>query len=177
MTDLPSLTPEPTIGPRQPIQLLVNPGMDHPVPNPVGWAVKHMPTARKDDKMRLNKDRGVFVFKGGPGEKTKLKQEVYVAMTPLQAGDMLNLQVIYRQKGPKPVAHAKLQIRYMDASTDSVKLHINARTPDYITLNGSLVIDTASSPLLLRVILVNKSQKPKTKIFVDSVELWWIPAP
>jgi hypothetical protein len=177
VTDLPSLTPEPTMGSRHPIQLLVNPGMDNPIPDPVGWQVKHVPTIRKDDRMRLNKGRGVFVFKGGPDEKTKLKQIVFVGLTPLQVGDTLNLRVSYHQKGPKPVAHAKLHARYSDGSTGSIKLHINARTPDYITLSESLLIDSASSPHLLTVTLVNKSQKPKTKIFIDNVELWWMPAP
>ena len=179
VTDLPSLTPEPshTSEPRQPMQLLVNPGMDNPVPNPVGWQVNHKPATRKDDRMRFDADLGVFMFKGGEGENSKFKQTIRPETLPFQTGDYLNLSLSYRKAGPQPNLRVKVDIVYGDGTPRSIDVvNLTEFVNSYRSLSRSIQL---TSPAVNAVIVtfIHKSPNTRSKVFIDSVELWWMPAP
>lgn len=177
VTDLPSLTPEPTgtSEPRQPVQLLVNPGMDNPVPNPVGWQVNHKPATRKDDRMRYDADLGVFMFKGGEGENSKLKQTIRPAMLAFQTGDNLNLSLSYRKAGPQPNLRVKVDVIYGDGTPRStVVVNLTEFVNSYRSISHSVQL---ASPAVNSIVvsIIHKSPNKKSKVFIDSAELWWLP--
>lgn len=179
VTDLPSLTPEPTgtSEPRQPVQLIVNPGMDSPIPNRVGWQVNHKPTTRKDDRMRYDADLSVFLFKGGEGENSKLKQTIRPVMLSFQTGDYLNLSMSYRKKGPQPNLRVKVNVIYRDGTPRSTEVvNLTEFVNSYRSLSYSIQL-TSSAVNSIVVSFIHKSPNKKSKLFIDSVELWWMPAP
>ncbi len=179
VTDLPSLTPEPTgtSEPRQPVQLIVNPGMDSPIPNRVGWQVNHKPTTRKDDRMRYDADLSVFLFKGGEGENSKLKQTIRPVMLSFQTGDYLNLSMSYRKKGPQPNLRVKVNVIYRDGTPRSTEVvNLTEFVNSYRSLSHSIQL-TSSAVNSIVVSFIHKSPNKKSKLFIDSVELWWMPAP
>jgi hypothetical protein len=175
----PSLTPEPTgtSEPRQPVQLLINPDFAQPIPDPRGWAIKNGPSTRKDDRMRYDADRGVFMFKGGPGEKSKIKQVTWLGMLNRQTGDQLTLTMSYRKAGPQPNLRVKVDIVYEDGTSKSTQIvDLTGIVNRYNTVSHLIHL---KSPAVNSVVLsfIHQSPNKKSKVFIDRVELWWMPAP
>jgi hypothetical protein len=179
MTDLPTLTPEPsqTSQLRQPVQLLTNPDFAQPISDPHGWQIKNVPSTRRDDRMRYDAELGVFMFKGGPGEKSKLKQTLWLTTLPVQTGDYLNLVMSYRKAGPQPNLRAKVVIVYRDGTPNSTQnFNLTDAVNSYRSDAHSIQL---KSPAVDSVVLsfIHKSPNKKSKVFIDRAELWWMPAP
>jgi hypothetical protein len=178
-TFTPSLTPEPTgtSEPRQPVQLLINPDFAQPIPDPSGWTIKNGPSTRKDDRMRYDADLGVFMFKGGEGENSKLKQTIRPVMLSFRTGDPLNLSMSYRKAGPQPNLRVKVDVVYGDGTPRSTEvINLTEFGNRYRSLSHSIQLKTSAVNTVI-VSIIHKSPNKTSKVFIDSVELWWMPAP
>lgn len=167
--------PTPTSTPVAVTQLLQNGGFEQLDGNlPTGWKAKGM----VKDKAKCNKpEKGkffsytgncTFMFKGEPGENSKLVQTIDLAIRPIGQGDTLTLSV-YAQ--PKKMAAGKLTIMvkfaYPDGSKDKFSL-----TPDgdsYSYKPFSILRPLTRTVSAMKVMA--KFKGTSGKVFVDDLSL------
>ncbi len=166
------------------INLLVNgdfeQGSDPETGAPLGWALKNASADKlkcnkrnrpngKPDKIFADDGECAFQFKGGEGERSKLRQNP--AYDILVAEDSLAFGARVAAKDATTGARLKLLVRYTDKAIAPIKFNLDvpAGTYAYQTLNQTAQLDASGAIKVIKVQVVNKMTAGRLR--VDGVYL------
>jgi hypothetical protein len=180
-------TPTPTNLPYPTEQLIVNGGFElkneDNSPNLTPWSVKN-PTG---DKIKCNKDTNndgeidkffshtgtcAFMFKGVPGEASKL-QQVYDPSNTLAvfaADDTLLLTAYVDARASLVDAIIKLKIKYSDNTPTGKASRVLSQTTGYDEVTLPYTIQSEN---VVKIKLIFDHRTPSGKLFIDDVTLLW----
>ena len=170
-------------GENLPVNLLANGGFDGeelPGKLPVGWKVKgnspkdKVKTDKPTDDLSIDGVKA-FVFKGEPGENTKLGQKL--DGTGLLPGDELELSGYVRGKNVAEDFILQLKVKYFDTNLTSGKVTLAVTPGTFAYTYYSDTFTLAGVPSKLKVQIRYRNPAATGKVYVDTVKLLVNPTP
>lgn len=152
-------------------ELLTNGGFETGI---TGWTV----SGGSSDKVRCNGAKIIahegdcaFVFKGGPGENSRLTP--IITASGVETGDRLQFQLFYRGKGGAVNGTVKLRVKYAGA-TPTGKLNAALIASDgYVEVLETIEFASAE---VSKIKLQISHRSASGKLYVDAVSLLHLPA-